>query len=99
MHSRRYKLPFKGRKVLIILKVASGFQKWDCLFFLLLEMKVHNFHNIFFQKLSEASYLKKKQYVTPHHLCNPPVVSHVNQLVLCFKGFSFDLQLVGVELQ
>ena len=39
------------------------------------------------------------QRATPHHLCRSPVVEHFNQLFLCFKDFSFDLQLVGVELQ
>lgn len=39
------------------------------------------------------------QRATAHHLCSSPVVEHFNQLFLCFKDFSFDLQLVGVELQ
>lgn len=89
----------KWKKVLIILKVANGFQKRDCPFCSLLEMKVHSFHNIFLQKLSEASYFKKMRCVPLHHLCSSPVVEHFNQLFLWFKDFSFDLQLVGVELQ
>lgn len=39
------------------------------------------------------------QCVPPHHLHSSPVVEHFNQLFLCFKDFSFDLQLVGVELR
>lgn len=42
---------------------------------------------------------KKMQCVPPHHLCSSPVAEHFNQLFLCFKDFSLDLQLVGVELQ
>lgn len=42
---------------------------------------------------------KKVQCVPPHHLCSSPVAEHFNQLFLCFKDFSLDLQLVGVESQ
>lgn len=91
----------KWKNVLVILKVANGFQKRDCPFRSLLDTKVRIFHNVFLQKLSEASYLKKKkvQCVPPHHLCSSPVAEHFNQLFLCFKDFSLDLQLVGVESQ
>lgn len=74
-------MPFKWRKVLIILKVANGFQKWDCPFCLLLEIKVHNSLNIFFQKLSETSYFSKSSV-------SLPIISVVplwfNILINCF---------------
>lgn len=64
------------------------------------KVKVYSFHNIFFSNGYMKSFIKKKmQRATPHHLCRSPVVEHFNQLFLCFKDFSFDLQLVGVELQ
>lgn len=55
--------------------------------------------HIFSKAIRSFTFFKKMQFVIPHCLCNSPVVEHFNQLFLCFKDFSFDLQLVGVELQ
>lgn len=96
----RYQMGSRWRKGLTWMDFQSGtvpftyLWRWTCtmspqrtLFFA--ESYMRSFSFLFFLM----------QRATPHHLQRWPVVEHFNQLFLRFKDFSFDLQLVGVELQ